>query len=88
AEEWTDHQGNATATLVSHHAGLISVTAKIEDQPIGSPVAEFIPPLRIVDTVAVDSQGGNANQKSFGPRGPSVFWRGAKFRIITAGNTG
>ncbi|MBD2785967.1 inverse autotransporter beta domain-containing protein [Xenorhabdus sp. DI] len=87
-EEWTDRQGNATATVVSHQAGWVSVTAKIGDQPVVSPVAEFIPPLRIVDTVAVDRQGGNANQKSFGPRGPSVFWRGAKFRIITAGNTG
>ncbi|MDC9595030.1 Ig-like domain-containing protein [Xenorhabdus sp. IM139775] len=88
AEERTDRQGNATATVVSHQAGWVSVTATIGDQPIVSPVAEFIPPLRIVDTVAVDRQGGNANQKSFGPRGPSVFWRGAKFRIITAGNTG
>ncbi len=88
AEAWTDRQGNATATVVSHHAGLVSVTAKIGDQPIVSPVAEFIPPLRIVETVAVDRQGGNANQKSFGPLGPSVFWRGAKFRLITAGNTG
>ncbi|WP_415843353.1 hypothetical protein [Xenorhabdus thuongxuanensis] len=40
------------------------------------------------DIVAVDSQGGNANQKSFGIRVPSIFWRGAKFRLITAGNTG
>ncbi|CDG22245.1 putative invasin [Xenorhabdus poinarii G6] len=88
AEAWTDRQGNATATVVSHQAGWVSVTAKIGDQPIVSPVAEFIPPLRIIDTVAVDRQGGNANQKSFGSRGPSVFWRGAKFRLITAGNTG
>ncbi|WP_416776545.1 Ig-like domain-containing protein [Xenorhabdus budapestensis] len=87
AEGWTDSQGNATATFVSRHAGPALVTADVGEQPIVSSV-EFIPPLRLVDTVAVDSEGGNANQKSFGIRGPFVFWHGAKFRIITAGNTG
>ncbi|NRN30127.1 Ig-like domain-containing protein [Photorhabdus heterorhabditis] len=87
AEDWTDSQGNATATLVSRHAGQASVTANMDDQQVVSSV-EFIMPLRFVDTVAVDSQGGNANQKSFGLRGPSVFWRDAKFRLITEGNTG
>ncbi|MDE1492597.1 Ig-like domain-containing protein [Xenorhabdus bovienii] len=84
----TDENGEARATLTSQKAGTASVTAIIDDQEVISPTIEFIPPLRIADTVAVDSQGGNANQKSFGTRGPSVFWRGAKFRIITAGNTG
>ncbi|PHM23932.1 Ig-like domain-containing protein [Xenorhabdus budapestensis] len=87
AEDRTDRQGNATAILVSHHAGQASVTADVGEQQVVSSV-EFILPLRLVDTVAVDSQGGNANQKSFGLRGPSVLWRGAKFRLITAGNTG
>ncbi|MDC9589546.1 Ig-like domain-containing protein [Xenorhabdus sp. XENO-10] len=87
AEDRTDRQGNATATLVSRHTGLASVTANIDDQQVVSSV-EFILPLRLVDTVAIDSQGGNANHKSFGLRGPSVLWRGAKFRLITAGNTG
>ncbi|MGJ0624659.1 Ig-like domain-containing protein [Xenorhabdus bovienii] len=87
AQDWTDSQGNATATFVSHHAGRTSVTAKIDDQPVVSCV-EFILLLRLVDTVAIDRQGGNTNRKSFGTRGPSVFWRGAKFRLITAGNTG
>ncbi|WFQ79632.1 inverse autotransporter beta domain-containing protein [Xenorhabdus sp. SF857] len=87
ADDWTDSQGNATATLVSRHAGQASVTAEIGEQPVVSSV-EFILPLRLVDTVAVDRQGGNANQKSFGLRGPSVLWRGAKFRLITADNTG
>ncbi|WFQ79965.1 inverse autotransporter beta domain-containing protein [Xenorhabdus sp. SF857] len=87
AEGGTDRQGKATATLVSRHAGQASVTAEVGEQPVVSSVA-FILPLRLVDTVAVDRQGGNANQKSFGLRGPSVLWRGAKFRLITAGNTG
>ncbi|WP_416776445.1 Ig-like domain-containing protein [Xenorhabdus budapestensis] len=87
AEDRTDRQGNATATLVSRHVGQASVTADVGEQSVVSSV-EFILPLRLVDTVAVDSQGGNANQKSFGTRGPSVLWRGAKFRLITAGNTG
>ncbi|CAM4012388.1 Ig-like domain-containing protein [Xenorhabdus thuongxuanensis] len=87
AEDRTDRQGNATATLVSRHAGQASVTAEVGAQQVASSV-EFILPLRLVDTVAVDRQGGNANQKSFGLRGPSVLWRGAKFRLITAGNTG
>ncbi|KLU14456.1 Ig-like domain-containing protein [Xenorhabdus griffiniae] len=87
AEDRTDRQGKATATLVSRHAGQASVTAEVGEQPVVSSV-EFILPLRLVDTVAVDRQGGNANQKSFGLRGPSVLWRGAKFRLITAGNTG
>ncbi|PHM68515.1 Ig-like domain-containing protein [Xenorhabdus kozodoii] len=87
AQDRTDRQGNATATFVSRHAGQASVTAKIDDQQVVSSVA-FILPLRLVDTVAIDRQGGNANQKSFGPRGPAVFWRGAKFRLITTGNTG
>ncbi|MBD2807007.1 hypothetical protein ID855_20545, partial [Xenorhabdus sp. ZM] len=72
----------------SQKAGFASVTAIIDDQEVISPAVEFIPPLRVADTVAVDSQGGNANQKSFGSRGPTVFWRGAKFRIITDGHTG
>ncbi|MDC9589453.1 Ig-like domain-containing protein [Xenorhabdus sp. XENO-10] len=88
ADDRTVSQGKATATFISHHAGRGAVSAQIGEQQIVSPVVEFITPLRIVDTVAVDSQGGNANQKSFGLRGPSVFWRGAKFRIITGGNTG
>nr|WP_256548274.1 inverse autotransporter beta domain-containing protein [Xenorhabdus bovienii] len=87
AEDGTDRQGNATATLVSRHAGQASVTAEVGEQQVISSV-EFITPLRLVDTVAVDRQGGNANQKSFGTRGPSVLWRGAKFRLITTGNTG
>ncbi|CDH26785.1 Ig-like domain-containing protein [Xenorhabdus bovienii] len=87
AQDWTDRQGNATATFVSRHAGQASVTAEVDDQQVVSSVV-FIPPLRLVDTVAVDRQGGNANRKSFGSRGPSVFWRGAKFRLITTGNTG
>nr|WP_276552534.1 Ig-like domain-containing protein [Xenorhabdus indica] len=87
AEDRTDRQGNATAILVSLHAGHASVTADVGEQQVVSSV-EFILPLRLVDTVAVDSQGGNANQKSFGLRGPSVLWRGAKFRLVTAGNTG
>ncbi|KOP32478.1 invasin, partial [Xenorhabdus sp. GDc328] len=87
AEGGTDRQGKATATLVSRHAGQASVTAEVGEQQVVSSV-EFILPLRLVDTVAVDRQGGNANQKSFGLRGPSVLWRGAKFRLITAGNTG
>ncbi|WP_340615312.1 Ig-like domain-containing protein [Xenorhabdus thailandensis] len=87
AEDRTDRQGNATATFVSRHAGQASVTAEVGAQQVASSV-EFILPLRLVDTVAVDRQGGNANQKSFGLRGPSVLWRGAKFRLITAGNTG
>ncbi|WP_340621560.1 Ig-like domain-containing protein [Xenorhabdus siamensis] len=86
AEDRTDRQGNATAILVSHHAGQASVTADVGEQQVVSSV-EFILPLRLVDTVAVDRQGGNANQKSFGLRGPSVLWRGAKFRLITTGNT-
>ncbi|MDE9536568.1 inverse autotransporter beta domain-containing protein [Xenorhabdus bovienii] len=84
----TDENGEARATLTSQKTGIASVTAIIDDQEVISPTIEFIPPLRIADTVAVDSQGGNANQKSFGTRGPSVFWRGAKFRIIIADNTG
>ncbi|PHM45551.1 Ig-like domain-containing protein [Xenorhabdus miraniensis] len=88
ADDRTDRQGKATATFISHYADRVSVTARIGKQQIVSPVVEFITPLRLVDTVAVDSQGGNANQKSFGISGPSVFWRGAKFRLITAGNTG
>ncbi|MGJ0577161.1 Ig-like domain-containing protein [Xenorhabdus bovienii] len=87
AEGGTDSQGKATATLVSRHAGQALVTAEVGGQQVVSSV-EFILPLRLVDTVAVDHQGGNANQKSFGPRGPSVLWRGAKFRLITADNTG
>ncbi|WP_338803394.1 inverse autotransporter beta domain-containing protein [Xenorhabdus griffiniae] len=87
AEDRTDRQGNATATLVSRHAGQALVTAEVGEQQVVSSV-EFILPLRLVDTVAIDRQGGNANQKSFGTRGPSVLWRGAKFRLITAGNTG
>ncbi|WP_416776367.1 Ig-like domain-containing protein [Xenorhabdus budapestensis] len=87
AEDRTDSRGNATATLVSRYAGQASVTADVGEQQVVSSV-EFILPLRLVDTVAVDRQGGNANQKSFGTRGPSVFWRGAKFRLVTAGNTG
>ncbi|MDE9499990.1 Ig-like domain-containing protein, partial [Xenorhabdus bovienii] len=84
----TDENGEARATLISQKADTASVTAIIDDQAVIPPTVDFIPPLHIADTVAVDSQGGNANQKSFGLRGPSVFWRGAKFRIITAGNTG
>ncbi|SFN78627.1 Ig-like domain-containing protein [Xenorhabdus japonica] len=84
----TDYWGNATVTVVSHRPGKGEVIARIGDQQQESPVIEFVSPLRIEDIVAVDSQGGNANQKSFGTRGPSVFWRGAKFRLITAGNTG
>ncbi|MBE8597640.1 Ig-like domain-containing protein [Xenorhabdus sp. BG5] len=87
AEDRTDSQGKATATLVSRHAGQALVTAEVGEQQVVSSV-EFILPLRLVDTIAIDRQGGNANQKSFGPRGPSVLWRGAKFRLITAGNTG
>ncbi|MBD2807043.1 hypothetical protein ID855_20725, partial [Xenorhabdus sp. ZM] len=78
----------ARATLTSQKAGPVSVMAIIDSQEIISPAVEFIPPLRVADTVAVDSQGGNANQKFFGPRGPTVFWRGAKFRIITDAQTG
>ncbi|WP_399494512.1 hypothetical protein [Xenorhabdus griffiniae] len=88
AETRTDHWGNVTATVVSHHQGKGVVSARIGDQQQISPVIEFVSPLRIEDTAAVDRQGGNANQKSFGLRGPSVLWRGAKFRLITAGNTG
>nr|WP_222943040.1 inverse autotransporter beta domain-containing protein [Xenorhabdus sp. PB62.4] len=88
AETRTDDWGNATATVVSHRPGKGVVTARIGDQQQASPVIEFVSPLRIEDIVAVDRQGGNANQKSFGLRGPSVLWRGAKFRLITAGNTG
>ncbi|CBJ80635.1 putative invasin [Xenorhabdus bovienii str. Jollieti] len=84
----TDENGEARATLRSQKAGTASVTTIIDDQEVISPTVEFIPLLRIADTVAVDSQGGNANQKAFGTRGPSVFWRGAKFRIIIADNTG
>ncbi|CDH00431.1 inverse autotransporter beta domain-containing protein [Xenorhabdus nematophila] len=87
-ENRTDNRGSVTATFVGRHPGQGVVIAQIGEQQLESPVVEFVEPLRIVDTVAVDSQGGNANQKSFGLRGPSVFWRGAKFRIITAGNTG
>ncbi|MDC9615798.1 inverse autotransporter beta domain-containing protein [Xenorhabdus khoisanae] len=87
-ENRTDNRGNATITFVGRHPGQGVVMAQIGEQQLESPVVEFVEPLRIVDTVAVDSQGGNANQKSFGLRGPSVFWRGAKFRIITTGNTG
>nr|WP_306309294.1 Ig-like domain-containing protein [Xenorhabdus anantnagensis] len=88
ADARTDSQGKATATFISHHAGRVSVTAQMDEQQMVSPVVEFITPLRLVDTVAVDSEGGNVNQKSFGTRGPSVLWRGAKFRLITADNTG
>nr|WP_222941831.1 inverse autotransporter beta domain-containing protein [Xenorhabdus indica] len=88
AETRTDDGGNVTATVVSHRPGKGVVTARIGDQQQASPVIEFVSPLRIEDIVAVDRQGGNANQKSFGLRGPSVLWRGAKFRLITAGNTG
>ncbi|MGJ0626296.1 Ig-like domain-containing protein [Xenorhabdus bovienii] len=84
----TDENGEARAALISQKAGTASITAIINDQEVISPTVEFIPPLRVADTVAVDSQGGNANLKSFGTRGPSVFWSGAKFRIITADNTG
>ncbi|PHM23573.1 Ig-like domain-containing protein [Xenorhabdus budapestensis] len=87
-ENRTDNRGTATATFVGCHPGQGVVIAQIGEQQLESPVVEFVTPLRIVDTVAVDSQGSNANQKSFGLRGPSVFWRGAKFRIITTGNTG
>ncbi|MBD2799924.1 inverse autotransporter beta domain-containing protein [Xenorhabdus sp. M] len=88
AQIHTDKNGEARATLTSQKAGPASVTAIIDDWEVISPIVKFIPPLRVADTVAVDSQGGNANQKSFGPRGPTVFWRGAKFRIITDGHTG
>ncbi|WP_242425256.1 Ig-like domain-containing protein [Xenorhabdus bovienii] len=87
-ETRTDHWGNATATVVSHRPGKGVIIARIGDQQQASPVIEFVSPLSIEDTVAVDRQGGNANQKSFGLRGPSVLWHGAKFRLITAGNTG
>nr|WP_228005872.1 inverse autotransporter beta domain-containing protein [Xenorhabdus sp. BG5] len=87
AEDRTDRQGKATAIFVSRHAGQALVTADVGEQQVVSSV-EFITPLRLVDTVAIDRQGGNANQKSFGLRGPSVLWHGAKFRLITAGNTG
>ncbi|CDM88630.1 Ig-like domain-containing protein [Xenorhabdus bovienii] len=87
-DDLTNSQGETTVTLVSHQTGFTSVTATINGHQVVSPTVEFLMPLRVVDTVAVDSQGGNANQKLFGTRGPSVFWRGAKFRIITEGSTG
>ena len=85
----TGSDGIANVSLTNTHAGMVVVTASLDNGTSKFVQTQFISKFTIDSIEAVDKSGGNANNKTFNvSHGPRVLWVGAKFKINTVNAAG